>query len=82
MAALTGIAGTSLIAVFAFIGFEHLVNVAEEMKNPRRTLPLALFLTLGLTALLFALSVWISVHTVPPAELARCRCRWRSFSSV
>ncbi len=27
--------------VFAFIGFEHLGNAAEEMKAPRRTLPLA-----------------------------------------
>lgn len=65
-----GIAGTALIAVFAFIGFEHLVNVAEEMKAPNRTLPLALFLTLGITALLYALVVWISVIAVPPQELA------------
>jgi len=66
-----GLAGTSLIAVFAFIGFEHLVNVAEEMKEPSRTLPRALFLTLGLTALIYALVVWIAVMAVPPQELAR-----------
>jgi len=42
-AAWVGIAGTALIAVFAFIGFEHLVNVAEELKEPSRTLPRALF---------------------------------------
>ena len=66
-----GIAGTALIAVFAFIGFEHLVNVAEEMKEPSRTLPRALFLTLGLTALVYALVVWIAVTAVPPQELAR-----------
>ena len=64
-----GIAGTALIAVFAFIGFEHLVNVAEEMKEPSRTR--ALFLTLGLTALVYALVVWIAVTAVPPQELAR-----------
>lgn len=29
----SGVAGTALIAVFAFIGFEHLVNVAEERRN-------------------------------------------------
>jgi len=68
-----GMAGTALIAVFAFIGFEHLVNVAEEFKEPSRTLPRALFLTLGLTALLYALVVWIAVITVPPQELARLR---------
>lgn len=67
------IAGTSLIAVFAFIGFEHLVNIAEEMKAPNRTLPRALFLTLGLTGLIYALVVWVAVTAVPPAELATSR---------
>ena len=66
-----GIAGTALVAVFSFIGFEHLVNVAEEMKEPSRTLPRALFLTLGLTALIYSLVVWIAVTAVPPPELAR-----------
>ncbi len=65
-----GLSGTTLIAVFAFIGFEHLVNVAEEMKNPSRTLPWALFLTLGVTALVYALVVWVAVVAVPPHELA------------
>lgn len=66
-----GLSGTTLIAVFAFIGFEHLVNVAEEMKNPSRTLPWALFLTLGLTALVYTLVVWVAVVAVPPDELAQ-----------
>jgi basic amino acid/polyamine antiporter, APA family len=66
----TGVASTALIAVFAFIGFEHLVNIAEEMKSPSWTLPRALFLTLGLTAVIYALVVWVAVTAVPPAELA------------
>ena len=65
-----GLSGTTLIAVFAFIGFEHLVNIAEEIKNPSRTLPWALFLTLGITALVYALVVWVAVVAVPPDELA------------
>ena len=71
MAAWVGLARTTLIAVFAFIGFEHLVNVAEEMKDPSRTLPRSLFLTLGLTALVYALVVWIALVAVPSQELAR-----------
>jgi amino acid transporter len=66
----TGIAQATLLAVFAFIGFEHLVNISEEMKNPRRTLPWALFITLGVTAVLYASVVWIAVTAVPPDELA------------
>ena len=70
-AAWLAIPGTTLIAVFAFIGFEHLVNIAEEVKAPSRTLPRALFLTLGTTALFYMLVVWISVTAVPPDELAQ-----------
>jgi len=63
------LAGSSLVAVFAFLGFEHLVNVAEELKAPTRTLPRALFLTLGITAALYCLVVWIALVAVPSAEL-------------
>ena len=71
LAAWTAIGGTTLVAVFAFIGFEHLVNIAEELKDPRRTLPRALFLTLGLTSLLYVAVIWVAVTAVPPEQLAR-----------
>lgn len=65
----TSILGSSLVAVFAFLGFEHLVNISEEMKEPTRTLPRALFLTLIITAVLYFVVVWIAVVAVAPAEL-------------
>ncbi len=37
-----GLALASLLAFFAFIGFEDLANVAEEAVDPERTLPLAM----------------------------------------
>lgn len=69
-AAWMAVGGTTVIAVFAFIGFEHLVNIAEELKEPSRTLPRELFLTLGITTILYMLVIWIAVVAVPPAELA------------
>ena len=69
-AAWMALGGTTLIAVFAFIGFEHIVNIAEELKDPNRTLPHALFITLGVTCFLYVLVVWIAVTAVDPAELA------------
>lgn len=66
-----GFLATALIAVFAFIGFEHIVNIAEDMRDPRRSLPKALFITLGLTACLYAAVIFIALATFPPAELAR-----------
>jgi amino acid transporter len=38
-AAWAGIIAGAFIAFFAFIGFETLVNLAEEVKDPSRTLP-------------------------------------------
>lgn len=65
-----GVLGASLVAFFAFIGFEGMVNVAEEVRRPERTLPLAIALTLVLTTLLYILVVWVVIRSVPAAELA------------
>jgi amino acid transporter len=65
-----GILGASLIAFFAFIGFEGMVNVVEEVKQPERTLPLAIALTLLASSLLYIAVVWVVLRSVPASELA------------
>jgi amino acid transporter len=69
-AALAGLMGAALLAVFAFIGFESLANVAEEVRDPGRLLPRAIFLTLALSTLLYVLVVWVALLAVPAEELA------------
>jgi amino acid transporter len=69
-AALGGIIGTALLAVFAFIGFEGLANIAEEVRDPPRTLPRAIFLTLIIATILYVLVLWVSLIAVPTPELA------------
>jgi len=64
-----GVGSAGLLAFFAFIGFEDLVNVAEEVKRPERTLPRAIFLTLIISTLAYVLVVGIGVLLVPPQEL-------------
>ena len=68
--ALASILGTALLAVFAFIGFEGLANIAEEVGEPQRTLPRAIFLTLVISTILYVLVLWVSFITVPTSELA------------
>ena len=68
-----GILGAGLISFFAFIGFEDLVNIAEEVKRPQRTLPWAIFWTLALTTLVYVLVVAVAVLAVPLDELAASR---------
>lgn len=61
----SGIVAGGLIAFFAFIGFEDIANVAEEVKNPSRNLPYAIFLTLIIATLLYVIVVGVVVLTVP-----------------
>jgi len=68
---LSGIAFASLLAFFAFIGFEDLANVVEEVKVPQRDLPRAMALTLIVSATLYILVAGIAIVAVPPAELSQ-----------
>ena len=61
----SGVFSAGLLAFFAFIGFEDLVNIAEEVKNPLKVLPLAIFLTLALSTLIYVCVVAVAVLSVP-----------------
>lgn len=69
-AVLSGIAYASLLAFFAFIGFEDLANVVEEARLPHRDIPRAMVLTLVISTALYLMVAAIAVAAVPPAELA------------
>ncbi len=73
LAAWAGISGAGLLAFFAFLGFEDIVNLAEEVKRPEHTLPRAIFLTLGLATLIYFLVASVAVLSVPIDELAASR---------
>lgn len=62
--------GAALLAFFAFIGFEGLANIAEEVRAPERTLPIAIFITLAAATLLYIMVVWVALIAVSRAELA------------
>ena len=66
----SGIFSAGLLAFFAFIGFEDLVNIAEEVKNPLKVLPWAIFLTLVLSTLIYIAVVSVAVLSVPLDGLA------------
>jgi amino acid transporter len=48
-----GVAAGAFIAFFAFIGFESLVNMAEEARNPQRTIPYAILGAVAVSTLLY-----------------------------
>ncbi len=66
----SGIAAGAFIAFYAFIGFEDMVNMAEEVKDPEQNLFRAIFLALIITASLYVIVALCAVAAVPIEELA------------
>lgn len=72
-AAWGAISSAGLLAFFAFIGFEDIVNLAEEAKEPETLMPRAIFWTLGLGTLLYFSLTAVAVLSVPLPELAQSK---------
>ena len=62
-----GIISATVLAFFAFIGFEDMGNVAEEVEDPRRTIPKAIIYTLVIATILY-LATSIAVSMAVPME--------------
>ncbi|HEY9893876.1 MAG TPA: amino acid permease [Candidatus Sericytochromatia bacterium] len=58
------------LAFYAFIGFEDIVNVAEEVKNPERNVPRAVLLSLGIAGVVYVLVSWLATQVLNPAALS------------
>lgn len=69
-AALSGIFSASLIAFFAFIGFDDVVNIVEETVDPARVMPWAIGITLCIVTVLYFLVSLVAIDALPLEELA------------
>jgi amino acid transporter len=69
----SGVLLGSFLAFYAYIGFEDMVNIAEEVKNPRVTLPLGILAALAISTVLYILVSIVAVTALPLAELGASR---------
>jgi APA family basic amino acid/polyamine antiporter len=60
---LQGILKASTLIFFAYLGFEDIVNLAEETKDPERNIPKALILSVIVTAIVYV-SVAVAVVSI------------------
>lgn len=60
----------AFLAFYAFVGFEDIVNVAEEVKEPRRNLPIAIILALVISTVIYLLVSVVAVLALPIDTLA------------
>ena len=55
---------------FVYLGFEEVANLAEEVRDPARDLPMALFVSLGVTTALYVMVGVALVSIAATADLA------------
>lgn len=65
-----GVGLGAFLAFYAFVGFEDMVNVSEEVRDPTRIMPIAIALAMAVTATLYLSVTTIAVLAVPIEELA------------
>lgn len=66
----TGVFVGAFLAFYAFIGFEDMVNSAEEVIEPERTLPGAILGALAIATVLYIAVALVCVLALPVSELA------------
>lgn len=66
-----GTLSSAALIIFAFLGFENIVSLAEEAKQPERDIPRAIFFSLSISTLLYILVSLAAVALMPPSELAQ-----------
>lgn len=62
--------GGTLLAFYAFIGFEDMVNVAEEVREPRKTLPKSIVFVLVTSSILYLVLAITLTLALPIEDLA------------
>ena len=66
-----GVAGCVGLTFLAYAGYDNTANAASSVRNPRRTIPLAMFLAIGTVVALYVGLAIIVVSNVPAAQIAQ-----------
>lgn len=64
-----GVISSSFIAFYAFVGFEDMVNIAEEVKEPQKAFPRAILLSMLVVTVLYITVAVTALGVLTPAEL-------------
>ena len=67
---MTGVFNAAALVFFAFIGFDAVTSAAEEVRNPRRDLPIGIIGSLAVCTVLYVVVAAIMTGIVPFARFA------------
>lgn len=68
--ALAGVISGAFIAFYAFVGFEDMVNLAEEVKEPKKAFPKAILASMILVTVLYTLVAVTTLAVMTPEALS------------
>ena len=61
-----GLAAAMGLTFIAFEGYEVIVQTGEEVKNPKRNIPRAIFISLGMVVALYSLMAFVAIGATNP----------------
>ncbi|WP_267242309.1 amino acid permease [Streptomyces sp. PR69] len=67
---LAGITSGASLAFFSYIGFDAITTAGEEVKNPRRNIPLAIMICIGVVTVLYGLVALAAIGAMSADEVA------------
>jgi APA family basic amino acid/polyamine antiporter len=65
------IMAAAALAFFAYIGFEEIVKLAEETKNPEKNIPRALFISSFFVIIIYLIVAFCAVSAIPYEQLGK-----------
>ncbi|KAA3609831.1 MAG: amino acid permease [Calditrichaeota bacterium] len=63
------ISTTGLVYV-SYVGLSKIASVSEEVKNPEKNIPIAMFMALGTAVLIYVVGTSVMIGVIPGSELA------------
>jgi APA family basic amino acid/polyamine antiporter len=65
-----GVTSGASVAFFSYIGFDAITTAGEEVKNPRKNIPLAIMICIGIVTLLYCLVAVAAIGALSAGEVA------------
>ncbi len=72
----TGVFIAMGLTFIAFEGYEIIVQAGEEVKNPKKSIPRAIFLSLGIVLPIYLLVAFVSLGAVTPDQPGMATWQW------
>jgi amino acid transporter len=63
---IAGLVAAMGLTFIAFEGYEIIVQTGEEVKNPKRNIPRAIFISLAIVVVLYCLMAFVSIAAITP----------------